>query len=78
MAYDTDLAGRIETHLAARPEITAKKMIGGIAYFLNGNLACGVPKNSLIVRVGPMPTKARWKKTWWKNLISPASPCAAG
>ncbi len=53
MAYDTDLAGRIETHLAARPEITAKKMFGGIACFLNGNLACGVHKNSLIVRVGP-------------------------
>lgn len=53
MAYDTELAGRIENQLADRPEIVGKKMFGGIAYFLNGNLACGVHKDSLIVRVGP-------------------------
>jgi hypothetical protein len=58
MAYDTELGGRIETYLAARPEITSKKMFGGIAYFLNGNLACGVHKDSLIVRVGPDAYKA--------------------
>lgn len=30
-----------------------KKMFGGIAFFINGNMSCGVHKDSLIVRVGP-------------------------
>jgi len=28
-------------------------MFGGIAFMLRGNLACGVLKDELIVRVGP-------------------------
>ncbi len=30
-----------------------KKMFGGIAFFINGNMSCGVHKDNLIVRVGP-------------------------
>mgnify|MGYP001826988413 FL=1 len=28
-------------------------MFGGIGYLINGNMACGVNKDNLIVRVGP-------------------------
>ncbi len=51
MAYDTKLATRISDLL---PEpLEEKKMFGGVGFLLNGNMACGVHKESLIVRVGP-------------------------
>lgn len=53
MAYDEDLASRIELALEGKPNILAKKMFGGVGYLLNGNMACGVHKGFLIVRVGP-------------------------
>jgi hypothetical protein len=30
-----------------------KKMFGGIAFILDGNMACGVTGNDLMVRIGP-------------------------
>jgi TfoX/Sxy family transcriptional regulator of competence genes len=53
MAYDEELASRIELILEGKPNIVAKKMFGGIGYLLNGNMACGVHKDLLVVRVGP-------------------------
>ena len=53
MAYDKALAGRIRLLLAAKPSLTERKMFGGIGYMLHGNMACGVQKDRLIVRVGP-------------------------
>lgn len=53
MAYDAALAARIHVRLADRPNYEEKKMFGGIGCLLNGNMACGVYKEKLIVRVGP-------------------------
>lgn len=53
MAYDELLAGRIRTNLSGHPGLNEKKMFGGVGYILNGNMACGVHKDYLIVRVGP-------------------------
>ncbi|HSF81771.1 MAG TPA: TfoX/Sxy family protein [Anaerolineales bacterium] len=53
MAYNPDLAERIREVLAGRPALTEKKMFGGIAFMLNGNMACGVSGDELMVRVGP-------------------------
>ncbi len=53
MAFDEQLAGRIRDVLGARPGLTEKKMFGGIAFMLNGNMCCGIVKNDLMVRVGP-------------------------
>ena len=49
MAYDQKLEERIELHTGG---ITKKKMFGGLCYLINGNMAFGVHKNSLILRVG--------------------------
>ena len=51
MAYDKTLARRVETALAGRTDMTAKTMFGGIGYLLNGNMACGVHGDGLIVRL---------------------------
>jgi len=53
MSYDEMLAARIRTTLGPLPELEEKKMFGGIGFLVNSNMACGVHKNDLIVRVGP-------------------------
>ena len=52
MAYDEGLAQRVTELLEEKPEFNEKKMFGGICYLLNGNMACGVLNEDLIVRVG--------------------------
>ncbi len=55
MAFDEGLTIRIEEVLNGfgSLNIESKKMFGGIGYLLNGNMACGIHKDFLIVRVGP-------------------------
>ncbi len=53
MAYDEQLAERIRVALARHPGLTERKMFGGIAFMLNGNMCCGIVKDDLMVRVGP-------------------------
>ena len=53
MAYDEDLATRVRDELGAEPGITEKRMFGGLAFLVGGNLACSVTRGGLMVRVGP-------------------------
>jgi TfoX/Sxy family transcriptional regulator of competence genes len=53
VAYDETLAVRIADHLDREPALTEKKMFGGLAFMIDGNMAVGVSGNSLMVRVGP-------------------------
>ena len=52
MAFDIELAQRLRTYLAGRPEITEKKMFGGLAFLHHGNMLCGIVGTDLMVRVG--------------------------
>jgi TfoX/Sxy family transcriptional regulator of competence genes len=51
MAYDENLADRIREALGARRGIDEIKMFGGLCFTLNGNMACGVMRDGLLVRV---------------------------
>jgi TfoX/Sxy family transcriptional regulator of competence genes len=53
MAYDEALASRVRETLGQNPEITERKMFGGIAFMLSGNMAVGVSKDDLMVRIDP-------------------------
>ena len=53
MAYDEELAERVRTALAVRPNLTERKMFGGIGFMLSGNMAAGVIRDDLIIRLGP-------------------------
>jgi len=53
MAYDEALANRIRRALGPRPDVTEKKMFGGMAFLLGGKMFCGIVKDDLMVRVGP-------------------------
>src|SRR5687767_1883762 len=61
MAYNLKLAERIRSELSGVPFVE-KKMFGGVGFLLNGNMACGVNKNDLIVRVDPEKHNALLKK----------------
>ncbi|SEF10866.1 TfoX/Sxy family protein [Jiangella alba] len=51
MAYDEGLAARIRDIVAERLDVTEKRMFGGLAFLVNGNLACGVHHDDLMVRL---------------------------
>ena len=52
MAYDEGLAQWIREILSEKSGYEEKKMLGGIGYLLHGNMACGVIRENLIIRVG--------------------------
>ena len=56
MAYDEKLASRVRKLLAKRKAMTEKKMFGGVAFLLSGNMCCGVHGRALIVRLNPEQT----------------------
>jgi hypothetical protein len=51
MAYDEGLATRIRDAIGGRPGLAEKRMFGGLAFLVHGNMACGVRGDDLIVRV---------------------------
>ena len=59
MAYDEDLANRIRELIATERGLTEKKMFGGLAFLIGGNMSVGVSgKGGLMVRVDPAETDA--------------------
>ncbi len=53
MTYDEGLAQRIREVLEDREDLSEKKMFGGLAFLLGGNMCVGVVKGELMLRVGP-------------------------
>lgn len=53
MAYDEQLAERVRDAVQARPGVVERKMFGGLAWMLDGNMACGVMSEGLLVRMEP-------------------------
>ena len=47
-----DLAARIRTLLASVPRLEERRMFGGLAFIVNGNMCCGVVRNRLVLRLG--------------------------
>jgi hypothetical protein len=54
MAYDEELAGRIRQLIGSDPELTEKKMFGGLAFLIRGNMAIAASsQGGVMVRVDP-------------------------
>ncbi len=51
MAYDEHLAGRVRNLLSGQVE-AEKKMFGGLAFMVQGRMACCVSGQGLLVKVG--------------------------
>jgi TfoX/Sxy family transcriptional regulator of competence genes len=59
MAYDEDLANRIRELIAGDPAVAEKRMFGGLAFLVNGNMAVAASgQGGLMVRVEPDDTDA--------------------
>lgn len=52
MAYDQDIEKQIESICAKEKELKSKNMFGGVCYLLQGNMAFGIYRDNLIVRLG--------------------------
>lgn len=52
MAYNEELAERIREKLLSKPAFVERKMFGGVCFVFQGNMACGILQNDLIIRVG--------------------------
>jgi len=52
MAFNETLAQRVRDQLFPLVAVEEKKMFGGIAFMVSGNMTVGVNQDDLIVRVG--------------------------
>jgi TfoX/Sxy family transcriptional regulator of competence genes len=73
MAYNLKLAERIRARMQGIPFVE-KKMFGGVGFLLHGNMACGVYKNDMIVRVDPAKHEALLKKNHAKPFAMTGKP----
>jgi hypothetical protein len=54
MAYDENLAARIRELLSSQTGVTEKKMFGGLAFLINGNMAVAASgQGGILVRSDP-------------------------
>ena len=54
VAYDEDLAARVRELLGGEAGVTEKKMFGGLAFLVEGNMAVGASgQGGILVRVDP-------------------------
>ena len=60
MAFNAEIADRVLKVLEGREGLTERKMFGGIAFMLNGNMSCGVTNDDLMVRVAPTVSNTLW------------------
>ena len=52
MAYSEELAARVRTAIGDRPEISERKMFGGLAFMAGNNMFIGVMSDEIMCRVG--------------------------
>ena|SRR5215510_8370066 len=73
MAYDVKLAERIRAQLNGVPFVE-KKMFGGDAFLIHGNMACGVIKEDMLVRVDSQKHEKLLKKPHVKPFDTMGKP----
>ena len=58
MAYDEDLAERIREIIGLAPDLSEKKMFGGLAFLIGGHMAVSVSsRGGLLLRCAPEDTE---------------------
>jgi TfoX/Sxy family transcriptional regulator of competence genes len=58
MAYDEDLANRLRELVLTQDGVTEKKMFGGLAFLINGNMSVSASgQGGLLLRVDPGQTR---------------------
>jgi len=62
MAFDEQLAERVRKQLNRPAGVSEKKMFGGLAFLINGNMSVGIHGHDLIVRIAPGDTGGALKE----------------
>jgi TfoX/Sxy family transcriptional regulator of competence genes len=52
MAFDDRLAIRVRDALAEVPDVSERRMFGGLAFLVGGHMACGIVGRDLMLRLG--------------------------
>ena len=59
MAYDEDLAQRIRQAVQGEPGLSEKRMFGGLAFLVNGNMAVSASgQGGMLLRIDPARTES--------------------
>ena len=75
MAYDEDLANRIRELISGRRGLTEKKMFGGLAFLVGGNMAIAASgQGGVLVRVDPEQSRSIVSKTDAETAIMRGRP----
>jgi TfoX/Sxy family transcriptional regulator of competence genes len=75
MAYDAELADRIRDLVAGEPELTEKKMFGGLGFMVGGNMAVAASgQGGLLVRVDPERSTDLVESTPAYNMVMRGRP----
>ena len=70
MAYDEDLANRIRELIAEEEGLTEKKMFGGLAFLINGNMSVSASgQGGLMLRVEPSERDMLLRKPHTRPLV---------
>jgi TfoX/Sxy family transcriptional regulator of competence genes len=65
MAYDEDLANRLRELVLGEEGVTERRMFGGLAFLINGNMSVSVSgQGGLLLRVDPAETDALLEKPY--------------
>ena len=77
MAYDEALAQRIRELVANEPGLTEKKMFGGLAFLVGGNMAVAASgQGGLMVRVDPADSEMLVRTTAAEVMVMRGRPMA--
>ncbi|MBO6575090.1 MAG: TfoX/Sxy family protein [Rhodothermales bacterium] len=74
MAYDEHLASRLRHVVGDAPEISERKMFGGLCLMERGHMLVGIVGSDLMVRVGPASTRRASRKNTRDPWISREGP----
>jgi TfoX/Sxy family transcriptional regulator of competence genes len=75
MAYDEALAQRIRDLAAGTPRLTERKMFGGLAFLVGGNMAIAASgQGGILVRVDPEESAALVAKTPAEIMVMRGRP----
>ena len=75
MAFDEELADRLRALLSERPDVSEKRMFGGLAFLISGKLAVAASgQGGLMVRVPPDETEALLEKRGVEPFVMRGKP----
>ena len=68
MAFDEGLAERVRDQLHEQAGFSERRMFGGLCFLINGNMCCGIVKDTLMIRVGPTAYAELLKRTHAREM----------